>query len=139
MANEISPALARALKYAARGFPVVSIHPAEKGRMLPQQCWSSARGQDRKARKDPARALTLRSIRVEFEKFSLASFFAQQGWQIWTGNTRVVFLWERVSVPGNKASASPSVKEIFNLDTWISQQAAILAYAYDQLAEMMAE
>jgi hypothetical protein len=40
---------------------------------------------------------------------------------------------------GNKASASPSVKEIFNLDTWISQQAAILAYAYDQLAEMMAE
>jgi hypothetical protein len=29
---------------------------------------------------------------VEFEKFSLASFFAQQGWQIWTGNTRVVFL-----------------------------------------------
>jgi hypothetical protein len=88
-----------------------------------------SRGQDRKAGKDPARALTLRSIRVEFEKFSLASFFAQQGWQIWTGNTRVVFLRERVSVPGNKASASPSLKEIFNLDTWISQQAAILAYA----------
>ena len=41
---------------------------------------------------------TPRSIRVEFEKFSLASFFAQQGWQIWTGNTHVVFLRERVSV-----------------------------------------